>query len=134
MICCSELNNCSAKALATSVFPTPVGPKNKNEPIGLFSSLIPALLLKIAFETKSTASSCPITLSLMFLFNYNNLALSLVLSLLTGIFVHLAITSFISSSSTISSNIDSCFVISFEDSIFFCNSGITLYCNLAACS
>ena len=50
-------NNVLAKVLASSVLPTPVGPKNINDPIGLFSSLRPALALSIAFDTDSTASS-----------------------------------------------------------------------------
>ena len=52
----------SASALANSVFPTPVDPKNRNEPIGLLGSLRPALALRIAFATEFTASSCPMTL------------------------------------------------------------------------
>lgn len=47
----SVSNNCSANDLATSVLPTPVGPKNRKLPIGRFSSLIPALDLKIASLT-----------------------------------------------------------------------------------
>ena len=50
-----------AKVLQSSVLPTPVGPKNKNEPIGLFGSDKPARLRRIAFATASTASFCPIT-------------------------------------------------------------------------
>ena len=42
----------SAKALESSVFPTPVGPKNKKEPIGLFGSFNPTLPLRIAFKKK----------------------------------------------------------------------------------
>ena len=53
----SVSNNCSANDLATSVLPTPVGPKNRKLPIGRFSSLIPALDLKIASLTFSIASS-----------------------------------------------------------------------------
>ena len=56
MILFSSSNNCSASALATSVLPTPVGPKNKKEPIGLDSSWICAFERKIALVTKSRAS------------------------------------------------------------------------------
>ena len=56
-------NNISDNALDNSVFPTPVGPKNRNEPIGRFGSFNPTLPLLIAFATASTASFCPITLS-----------------------------------------------------------------------
>ena len=51
----------SANALANSVLPTPVEPRNRNEPIGLFGSFIPALARRIALATAVTASSCPIT-------------------------------------------------------------------------
>ena len=53
----SSLNKNSAKALAVSVFPTPVGPKNKNEPIGLFLEAIPDLALLKAIDISLTASS-----------------------------------------------------------------------------
>ena len=56
-ILCSSSNNASASDFASSVLPTPVGPKNINEPIGLRGSPIPALDLIIASETFSTASS-----------------------------------------------------------------------------
>lgn len=37
----SAPNNTSASAFEVSVLPTPVGPKNKNEPIGRLGSFIP---------------------------------------------------------------------------------------------
>ena len=55
-------NMLSASAFASSVLPTPVGPKNKNEPVGLLGSVSPTLPLLIALDTEDTASSCPITL------------------------------------------------------------------------
>ena len=58
----SSSNRFSASALASSVLPTPVGPRNRNEPIGLVGSLIPALERMMASVTSSTASSCPMTL------------------------------------------------------------------------
>ena len=51
----------SASARASSVFPTPVGPRNMNEPIGRFSSDSPARLRRIAFAVAVTAASWPIT-------------------------------------------------------------------------
>ena len=48
-------NISKAKALASSVFPTPVGPTNINEG-GLFVLFRPALFLLIARDTASTAS------------------------------------------------------------------------------
>lgn len=50
-----------AKALASSVLPTPVGPTNIKEG-GLFVLFNPALFLLIALETASTALSWPIIL------------------------------------------------------------------------
>ena len=49
-------NKFSASAFDNSVLPTPVAPKNKNEPIGLFGFDNPTLDLLIAFATASTAS------------------------------------------------------------------------------
>ena len=59
----SEPKTAAANAFANSVLPTPVGPKNKKEPIGRFSSLIPLLLRLIARLTALIALSCPITRS-----------------------------------------------------------------------
>ena len=53
----SSSNKLRANALASSVLPTPVGPKNRKLPIGLLGSAIPARERKIAFVTLSTASS-----------------------------------------------------------------------------
>jgi ATP-dependent Clp protease ATP-binding subunit ClpB len=44
----SESNNDAANDLANSVLPTPVGPRNKKLPIGLFGSLIPELAKSLA--------------------------------------------------------------------------------------
>src|SRR5205085_860281 len=41
-IACSLSNRNSASARASSVLPTPVGPRNRNEPIGRFGSFRPA--------------------------------------------------------------------------------------------
>ena len=51
----------AARALASSVLPTPDGPENINEPTGRLGSLSPALLRRTAFATADTASFCPIT-------------------------------------------------------------------------
>ena len=45
----------------SSVFPTPVGPRKTNDPIGRFGSFKPARARRTAFEIALTASSCPIT-------------------------------------------------------------------------
>ena len=51
----------SASALASSVLPTPVGPRKMNEPIGRFGSLSPARARRTALETISIASCWPMT-------------------------------------------------------------------------
>lgn len=42
-----------ASAFAVSVFPTPVGPRKRKEPIGRFGSLSQALFLSIDSESRS---------------------------------------------------------------------------------
>ncbi len=64
IIACGSLKSSSASALAVSVFPTPVGPRKRNDPMGLSGSESHALLRRIACDTFSRASSCPITCSL----------------------------------------------------------------------
>src|SRR5699024_12838440 len=56
-------NHSSANTLDNSVLPTPVGPTNRNEPIGRYLDFRPALLRRTAFEILSTAFSCPMTLA-----------------------------------------------------------------------
>src|SRR6266446_4690934 len=51
----------SASARASSVFPTPVGPRKINEPMGRLVSESPARLRRTAFETRASASFCPTT-------------------------------------------------------------------------
>ena len=53
----------SASALESSVFPTPVGPRNRKEPIGRRGSLRPTRPRRMALETAVTASSWPTTRS-----------------------------------------------------------------------
>ena len=50
----------SASARASSVLPTPVGPRNRNEPIGRSGSCSPARERRSAVATASIASSWPI--------------------------------------------------------------------------
>ena len=58
LIRASSLSKSSlAKTLANSVLPTPVGPKNINDPIGFFGSFNPTLVLLIALTNLSIASS-----------------------------------------------------------------------------
>ena len=51
MMACSSSNMNSASALASSVLPTPVGPRNRNEPIGRFGSCSPARARRTASDT-----------------------------------------------------------------------------------
>ena len=59
-----ESNIVLAITLLSSVFPTPVGPKNKKLAIGLFGSFSPVLDLLIESETAHMALFCPIIFSL----------------------------------------------------------------------
>jgi len=47
----------SASARASSVLPTPVGPRNRNDPSGRFSSCKPARARRMALETARMASA-----------------------------------------------------------------------------
>src|SRR5215469_17916704 len=58
-----ESNMNSARARASSVFPTPVGPRKRNVPIGRLGSCRPARERRSAVATASIASSCPTTRS-----------------------------------------------------------------------
>ncbi|MPN06020.1 hypothetical protein SDC9_153274 [bioreactor metagenome] len=59
MACSSSKRN-SARALASSVLPTPVGPRKRNEPVGRFGSEMPARARRTASETALTALVWPI--------------------------------------------------------------------------
>ncbi|OPZ40408.1 MAG: hypothetical protein BWY99_00761 [Synergistetes bacterium ADurb.BinA166] len=51
----------SARVLASSVFPTPVGPRKIKEPMGRLGSFIPERARRTESATSSTASSWPTT-------------------------------------------------------------------------
>ena len=57
----TEPNRYSATVLASSVLPVPVGPANRNTPIGLPGSLRPALSMAMRSTMAATASSWPMT-------------------------------------------------------------------------
>ncbi|CFP62729.1 Uncharacterised protein [Bordetella pertussis] len=61
IMCSSESNRKSARARVSSVLPTPVGPRNRNEPYGRDGSARPARERRMASETSRTASSWPTT-------------------------------------------------------------------------
>ncbi len=97
----SEPNMNSASAFASSVFPTPVGPRKMNEPMGRLGSLRPARARRTARETVSIASSWPIirwwrTSSILSSRSDSSWAMRV-----TGMPVHIATTCAISSSSTL---------------------------------
>ena len=96
------MNRNSASALASSVFPTPVVPMNRKDPIGRFSFWRPARLLRTASETAAIAWSWPTTLLWSSDSILRSFSLSLSSILLTGIPVHFATTSAISSGVTAS--------------------------------
>ena len=56
---CSSSNRNSASDLASSVLPTPVGPRNRNEPVGRFGSEMPARERRTASDTARTAGCWP---------------------------------------------------------------------------
>src|SRR5450631_1741563 len=57
----SSSNKNSASARASSVFPTPVGPRKIKDPIGRLGSESPARFRRMEFATRSSAESCPMT-------------------------------------------------------------------------
>ena len=75
-----------ANCLANSVFPTPVGPEKRNEPIVLSLFLRPAFDIFIADETTFTALSCPKIRVLRSLSKFFSLTFSFALIELSGIF------------------------------------------------
>ena len=96
----SKIN--SASALVSSVFPTPVGPRNKKEPIGRLESCSPARERRTALLTATSASSCPTTRFLRLSSICSSLARSPSSILVTGIPVQRDTTEAMSSSITAS--------------------------------
>ena len=130
----SSSNRLCANAFASSVFPTPVGPRKRNDPIGLLGSLIPALERMIASVTSSTPSSWPMTLLWSSSARWSVLFLSLSFNFATGIPVHLETILAISSSVTASWTRDNSFSLTFSSSSSscFCSWGSSPYCSCAA--
>ena len=96
-----ESNRNSASALHSSVLPTPVGPRNRNEPFGRFGSDKPARERRIASDTARTASSWPTTRLMQRIFHAQQfLALAFEHLADTGMPVQRATTSAISSAVT----------------------------------
>ena len=61
----SSSNRKSASARASSVLPVPVGPRNRNDPVGRLGSLMPARARRTASLTAVTAARWPISRSPM---------------------------------------------------------------------
>src|SRR6266545_4281379 len=95
----------SASARASSVFPTPVGPRNTNEPIGLLGSESPARVRRMAFATASTASCWSTTRWCSSSSIRISFCISASMRRETGMPVHVETTSATSSSSTSSFSI-----------------------------
>src|SRR6266568_2280213 len=96
----SSPNRNSARALDSSVFPTPLGPRKMNEPLGRLGSFRPARVRRIDLDTAVTASPW----STMRLWSSSSMrssfSVSSSVSLKTGMPVQIDRTSAISSSST----------------------------------
>mmetsp|Transcript_12279 Transcript_12279/g.26553 ORF Transcript_12279/g.26553 Transcript_12279/m.26553 type:complete len:277 (+) Transcript_12279:166-996(+) len=103
----SVSNMNSDRAFASSVLPTPVGPKKIMEAMGLDGSFIPALDLWMASDTISIASSCPTTRSRSLSAMVRTRSLSVSINLAEGMPVHTEMTLAISSGTTSSLNIGS---------------------------
>ena len=99
-IACSSSNRNSASARASSVLPTPVGPRNMKLPSGRFGSCRPARARRMAFDTATIASSWPMTRLCSRSSMWISFWISPSISRLTGMCVHLLTTSAMSSSST----------------------------------
>src|SRR5215218_3048735 len=94
----SNMNSASARA--SSVLPTPVGPRNRNTPIGRSGSASPARERRSALETLRTASSWPMTRRCRRSSMCTSFSTSPSMRRLTGMPVQRATTSATSSAST----------------------------------
>ncbi|MCY1361018.1 hypothetical protein D9M69_476690 [compost metagenome] len=91
----------SASALHSSVLPTPVGPRKRNEPLGRFGSARPARERRTALDTATTASFWPMTRLCSSSSMRSSFSRSPSSIFATGMPVHLDTTSAISSSVTL---------------------------------
>ena len=122
--------SCSAKTRASSVFPTPVGPRKRNAPMGLFRLRMPARERNTASETASTAASCPMTRCFKCVAIVSNFSRSPSSSFATGMPDQRLTASAISSGVTSSFSMASAAVVAAARR--FSSSGITLYCSSPA--
>ena len=96
----SSSNRNPARARASSVLPTPVGPRKMNEPMGRLGSLRPARARRTASETAAMASSWPMTRSCSRSSMWMSLPASPSSSRVTGMPVQVATMRAMSSAST----------------------------------
>ena len=96
----SSSNRKSASDLASSVLPVPVGPRNRNDPVGRFGSEMPARERRTASLTARTASFWPISRSPMTSSIRSSLAVSPSSSRPVGMPVQASTTSAICSAPT----------------------------------
>ena len=96
----SSSKRVSARARASSVLPTPVGPRKRNEPMGRLGSLMPARARTTASATARTASSWPTTRWCSSSSRWRSFCISPSISFETGMPVQRETTSAMSSSST----------------------------------
>ena len=133
IIACSFPKIASARAFDISVFPTPVGPKNKKEPIGLLGSFRPTRPRRTAFATAETASSWPITRLCKIFSNFRKRTASSSAKRFTGILVQPDIISATASSSTVRFFFwISFFAFAVSFSAFFSSSSFSLRHSFAA--
>ena len=128
----SSSNRKSASDLASSVLPTPVGPRNRNEPIGRFGSEMPALERRTASETALTASRCPIRREPIRSSMSSSFSDSPCSSLPTGTPVHAETTSAMSLAPTSSETIDGTLSVSSASAISFSTFGMSPYSSVEA--
>src|SRR5205814_1259600 len=100
IIASSSPNKNSASVRASSVLPTPDGPRKMKLPVGRFGSLMPARARRIDFATATIASSWPMTRLWSSSSMRTRRADSASVSLKTGMPVHIETMSAISSSPT----------------------------------
>ena len=121
----SSSNRNSASDLASSVLPTPVGPRNRNDPVGRSGEEMPARERRTASATARTAVFWPISRSPIRSSMLSSFSVSPCSSRPVGMPVQLATTSATSCGPTCSLTIDGSWLsASAASSISFSSAGI----------
>ena len=122
----SSSNRNSASDLASSVLPTPVGPRKRNEPVGRSGAEMPARERRTASDTARTAGRWPISRSPSRSSMLSSFSVSPCSSRPTGMPVQLATTSAMSCGPTSSDTIDGSWLsAAAAASISFSSAGIS---------